>query len=112
MNTSRGRARHSSNIILASLTRFARDWAIVVVLGALALTGIAKVGEDVFAHESTSFDGAVQSWVLAHQNHLFDRFFLWTTRVAGVVPVCMLAVASAVYLWYRDKRRVAAGVLL
>jgi undecaprenyl-diphosphatase len=94
------------------LTRFARDWAVVVALGTLALVGFAKVGEDVFAHESASFDGAVQSWVLAHQNPVLDRLFYWITTVGGIAPMCVLAVIGAAYLWYRGKRRVAAGVLI
>jgi undecaprenyl-diphosphatase len=94
------------------LMRFARDWAVVVVFGALALSGVAKVGEDVFSHESTGFDGAIQSWVLAHQTHLLDVFFLWVTRIGGIVPMCALAFVGAAYLWYRDERRVAAGVLV
>ena len=94
------------------LTRFLRDWAVVVALGTLALLGFAKVGEDVFAHESTSFDGAVQTWVLAHQHPILDTIFLAITTVGGVTAMGVLAVLAAAYLWYRDRRRVAAGVLV
>jgi undecaprenyl-diphosphatase len=94
------------------LRQFARDWAVVVLLGTLALSAFAKIGEDVFAHESTSFDGAIQSWVLAHQHHVLDVFFLWVTRIGGVAPMCALAFVGAAYLWYRDERRLAAGVLI
>ena len=94
------------------LTRFARDWAVVVILGTLAMVGFAKVGEDVFAHESASFDGAIQSWVLAHQTRLLDTLFLWVTTLGGITSMCALGLGAAAYLWYRDKRRVAAGVLL
>lgn len=96
----------------ARLRTFLRDWAVVVLLGSLALLGFAKVGEDVFAHESTSFDGAVQAWMLAHQHALADRLFLGVTTVGGVAGMCVLAVAGSAYLWYRGRRRVAAGVLL
>jgi membrane-associated phospholipid phosphatase len=94
------------------LVRFARDWAVVVGLGTLALYGLAKVGEDVFTHESTSFDGAIQAWILAHQHPVLDTLFLWITRVGGIVPMCALALGGAAYLWYRGERRVAATVLL
>lgn len=96
----------------AWLRRFARDWAVVVLLGALALTGVAKVGEDVFAHESTSFDGAVQAWILAHQHPAADRIFYWITTAGGITSMCILALAGAVFLWYKRRRRVAAGVLV
>jgi membrane-associated phospholipid phosphatase len=94
------------------LTRFARDWAVAVALGALALVGLAKVGEDVFAHESASFDGAIQSWVLSHQHPLLDRFFVWVTIVGGITAMCVLSLIGAAYLWYRRRRRAAAGVLI
>src|SRR5258708_11654206 len=94
------------------LTRFLRDWAVVVILGALALLGTARVGEDVFAHESTAFDAAVQRWMLAHETPWLDSVFIVITNAGGVVPVCVLSAAGAGYLWYREKRRVAATVLL
>jgi undecaprenyl-diphosphatase len=91
---------------------FVRNWTVVVLVGTGALLGFAKVGEDVFAHESTSFDGAVQAWMLAHQIPLLDAIFLWITRMGGITGMCVLAVAGAAYLWYRGHRRVAAGVLV
>lgn len=94
------------------LRRFARAWAVVVMLGTLALLGLAKVGEDVFAHESTSFDGTIQSWVLGHQSPGLVRLFFWITTVGGITGMCALALIGAAYLWYHGRRRVAAGVLL
>ena len=91
--------------------RFVRDWLVVVLVGTTALVGFAKVGEDVFAHESTSFDGAVQAWMLTHQIPLLDTIFVWITRVGGVTGMSVLALAGAAYLWYRGHRRVASGVL-
>lgn len=93
-------------------TRFTRDWAVVVGLATLALYGLAKVGEDVFTHESTSFDAAIQAWMLAHRHPVLDRLFLWITVAGGVAPMCALALGGAAYLWYRGHRRVAASVLL
>src|SRR5438034_11085015 len=43
--------------------RFAREWAVTVVLGVVALLACAKLGEDVFSHETGSFDEAIQSWI-------------------------------------------------
>jgi membrane-associated phospholipid phosphatase len=96
----------------AWLAKYSRDWFVVVTIGTLALLAFAKVGEDVFAHESASFDSAVQSWVLSHQSAALDTFFLWITRLGGTVPMSTLAIVGAVVLWYRGGRQVAAGVLL
>ena len=93
-------------------TRFLRDWAVVVILGVLALLGTARVGEDVFAHESTAFDAAVQRWMLAREVPWLDRVFIVITNAGSVVALCALAGVGAAYLWYRRKRRVAATVLL
>lgn len=92
--------------------RFVRDWIVAVLVGTGALIGFAKVGEDVFAHESTSFDGAVQAWMVAHQFPQLDTVFLWITRVGGITGMCVLALIGAAYLWYRGHRRVAGGVLV
>lgn len=94
------------------LARFGRDWAVVVLLGTLALLGAAKVGEDVLAHESTAFDDTVQRWMLAHETPWLVRIFVIITQLGSVVPMCALAVAGAGYLWYRGKRSVAATVML
>ena len=96
----------------ARFARFLRDWAVVVLLGALSLFGVAKIGEDVFAQESTGFDEAVQRWMLAHEHPWLTRLFVAITTAGSVGPMAALAVAGAAYLWYRGKRRVAATVLL
>ena len=96
----------------ARLVRFLRDWAVVVLLGALSLFGVAKIGEDVFAHESTGFDEAVQRWMLAHEYSWLTHIFGAITTAGSVGPMSAMALAGAGYLWYRGKRRVAATVLL
>jgi membrane-associated phospholipid phosphatase len=92
----------------AWLARYSRDWFVVVAIGTLALLAFAKVGEDVFAHESTPFDSAIQSWVLSHQSAVLDTFFLWMTRLGGIAPMSTVAIVGAVVLWYRERRHVAA----
>jgi undecaprenyl-diphosphatase len=94
------------------LPRFARDWAAVVALGTLALLAFAKVGEDVFAHESASFDGAVQRWVITHQHPVLVSVFYWVTTAGGIGPMSAIAVLGALYLWHRGKPRVASTVLI
>lgn len=73
---------------------------------------MTKVGEDVFAHESTSFDAAVQGWVLGHQARWIDVIFVAVTTVGGMGPMLALAVLAALVLWRRGHRFVAARVLL
>jgi undecaprenyl-diphosphatase len=94
------------------LARYGRDWFAVVAIGTLALLAFAKVGEDVFSRETASFDGAIQSWVAAHQSPILIALFIWVTRLGAVAPMCALALLGAAYLWYRGKRRVAASVLV
>jgi membrane-associated phospholipid phosphatase len=91
---------------------FAREWIAVVLVGTAALIGFAIVGQNVFAHESSSFDGAVQAWMLAHHDPRLDTSFLWVTRIGGIMGMRVLALVGAVYLWFRGHRRVAAGVLV
>ena len=91
--------------------RFSWVWTIVVLIGAAALVAFAMVGAKVFAHKSTSFDGAVQAWSLAHRSPLLDTIFLWITTIGGITGMRVLALVGAAYLWFRGHRRVAAGVL-
>lgn len=91
---------------------FVREWLLMVLIGAAALVAFAKLGAEVFAHESTGFDGAVQAWTLRHQSPGLETAFLWITRIGGIVGMRVVAVAGAVYLWFRGHRRVAAGVLV
>lgn len=97
---------------IARLPVALRDWAVVILLAALALLGFARVGEDVFTHESASFDGAVQAWMLAHQHPLAERAFLWVTIAGGITGMGVLAAVGSAFLWYHRRRGVAAGVLL
>jgi membrane-associated phospholipid phosphatase len=89
-----------------------RDWILVVILGALALLGFAKVGQDVFAHESIGFDTAIRSWVAAHQNPTVFSFFSWVTTLGATRSMYILALLTALYFWRRDRGRVAASVLI
>jgi undecaprenyl-diphosphatase len=88
------------------------EWASVVALGAVALLACAKLGEDVFHHETSTFDGAVRQWVLAHQSPAAHTFFLWITTVGSVTPMIIVAVIGAAWLWFRGRRHVAATVLV
>ena len=61
---------------------------------------------------STSFDAAVQAWVLTHQNPQLHAVFLWITTIGGVTGMRVVAVVGAAFLWFRGHHRVAAGVLV
>ena len=89
-----------------------RDWTVVVMLAIVALIGVGKVGEDVFEHETTSFDGAVQSWALAHQAAVLTPVFVFITTLGGVASMFMIALAGSLFLAVRGHRRAAAGTLI
>jgi len=89
-----------------------REWAAVVLLGAIGLLAFAKIGGDVFAHQSAGFDAAIRAWVLAHRTPALFTFFHWVTTIGQTRTMYVLALATSAYLWYRDKRRVAASVLI
>lgn len=61
---------------------------------------------------STSFDAAIQSWMLAHQASWVEQIFRWITTLGGITGMRVLALSGAAYLWYRGRRRVAASVLV
>jgi hypothetical protein len=72
-----------------------RDWIVVVVLGVLALLGFAKVGQDVFAHESIGLDTAVRSWVAGHHSNGAFTFFTWVTTIGATRSMYVLALATS-----------------
>lgn len=88
------------------------NWTFVVSLGVIALLAFAKLGEDVFQHETTGFDTAVRTWVLSHQTPGLLRFFQVVTTVGSVTPMVFIAVAGALVLWYRGRTLVASTILV
>jgi undecaprenyl-diphosphatase len=102
----------SSDMERTTIRSERRDWILVVILGALALLGFAKVGQDVFAHESIGFDTAIRSWVAAHQSPGVFSFFYWVTTIGATRSMYILAFLTALYFWHRDRELVAASVLV
>ena len=92
--------------------RFLKEWAVTVALGVVALLACAKLFEDVFQHETGTFDGAVRRWVLDHQTKQLAVVFLTITQSGSVPLMVGVAVLAALWLWRRRSRRVAAGALL
>jgi len=92
--------------------RFAREWAVTVVLGVVALLACAKLGEDVFSHETGSFDEAIQSWIADHQSPPLYFLFLAITYLGSVGAMIGIAIVGALWLWRRRGRQVAAAALI
>ena len=86
----------------------------VFVAAAMALTGLllfAKIGEDVFQHESGSFDDSVRNWMLAHQTPALFRVFTWVTNAGSTVPILALTAIICMWLWQAKARHAAAGAI-
>lgn len=81
-------------------------------MSAVAIAACAKVGEDVFNHESRPFDEPIRSWVLAHQQPAARQAFLVTTRLGAPSVVVPLTVATAGWLWRRRGMPIAGAVVL
>jgi membrane-associated phospholipid phosphatase len=92
--------------------QFLRDWALTVVLGVVALLACAKLGEDVFSHETGTFDEAIQRWVDGHQSTPLYFVFFVITYLGSVGAMIAIALVGALWLWRRRGRHVAAGALI
>lgn len=86
-------------------------WVAIVGASVLALAFFAKVGEDVFQHESGSFDDAVRGWMLAHQVPALWTVFLVITYVGSAFVMVPFALVVAAWLWRGPHRRIAAVVV-
>jgi len=92
--------------------RFVKEWALTVLVGVVALVACAKLGEDVFSHETGSFDEAIQSWVADHQYPFLYFVFLAITYLGSVGVMIGLAILGALWLWRRRSREVGAAALI
>ena len=95
-----------------AVAAFFQEWALAVILGVAALIACAKLGEDVFAHETASFDEAIQVWVVGHQNGVISSVFLAITYMGSVGADVAAALVAAIWLWRVRGRRVAAAALV
>lgn len=93
------------------IRRIAWLWVALVTASLSALALFAKIGEDVFEHESTSFDGAIRSWVIAHQSVMLFDAFLVITWLGSSVMLVPFAFSCSAWLWRRVGHRVAAAVV-
>ena len=101
------------------LARFRGRWQrhiashVVAAAGAatIALFLFAKVGEDVFEHESGSFDGAVQRWMIGHRTPSLFRVFTWVTNAGGTPPLLVVTAGICLWLWRVHGRHAASGAI-
>lgn len=84
----------------------------LVALSVAALAACARVGEDVFDHESAPFDEPIRDWVLAHQSPALHAAFLAATRVGAPSVLVPATVPLAAWLWRRRGLPIAAAVVL
>lgn len=102
-----------------SLARVSARWQGRIawhVLGAAGAAGVAlylfaRVGDDVFDHDSESFDGAVQRWMLAHQARTTVRILTCITNAGGTLPHLVIVGSICVWLWLARGRHAASGAI-
>lgn len=92
--------------------RLVVEWVFLVTLGVVAMLACAKLGEDVFAHETGTFDGAIEGWMAGHQNRVAAAVFLAITYVGSVGVSLVAAIVAAAWLWSARGRRVAAASIV
>lgn len=85
---------------------------LLIGVSATAIAACAKVGEDVFNHESGPFDEPIRDWVLAHQNPAVRETFLIITHVAA--PSMMIPATALVggWLWYKQGLPIAGAIVM
>ncbi len=86
--------------------------AILTGVSVAAIGACAKIGEDVFNHESGPFDEPIRDWVLAHQSPLAERAFLVVTHAGSPRSVIPATAAVAAWLWRRQGLPIAGAVVL
>ena len=123
MTRNTGAPRAWAELLLEGLSprwreRFDSHWQRIawnVVAGAaVAAVGLllfAKVGEDVFNHETGSVDDVVRSWMIAHRTPALFSVFTAITNAGSSVPISVVTVLASLWLWRARGRRAAAGAI-
>jgi len=86
--------------------------ALLIGASAAALAACAKVGEDVFNHESGPFDEPIRKWVLAHQNPAIRDVYLVITNAASPKVMIPATGALALWLWRMHGARTGGAVVI
>jgi undecaprenyl-diphosphatase len=76
------------------------------------MAACAKLGEDVFNHESGPFDKPIRKWVLRHQVPILGAAFLAITKVASPGVIIPGTLAGAAWLSRRRGLPVAGAVMM
>ncbi|MEO8909446.1 MAG: phosphatase PAP2 family protein [Gemmatimonadaceae bacterium] len=84
----------------------------LIGFSAAAMAACAKVGEDVFNHESGPFDEPIRKWVLAHQSRPVRDAFIIITSVAAPAVIIPATAAIAAWLWRKRGLRIAGAVVM
>jgi undecaprenyl-diphosphatase len=82
-----------------------------VGVSTLALLLLTKVGEDVFEHESDSFDDGVRTWMLGQRTPSLFTVFTWISAAGAVWPMLVFTAAVVIWLWRSARRRAAASAI-
>ncbi|MGI8508103.1 MAG: phosphatase PAP2 family protein [Gemmatimonadaceae bacterium] len=85
---------------------------LLIGISAAAIAACAKVGEDVFNHESGPFDEPIRAWVLAHQLPAVHETFLVITRVAAPSVIIPCTAAISAWLWSKRGLPIAGAMVL
>ena len=98
---------------IRALSRREIAWHLVAAISAslVGLALLAKVGEDVFEHESGGFDSTVRGWFLAHRTPLGETIFAWVSRIGATAPVIVVGILVGAWLWKSRGRRVGGSVV-
>lgn len=86
----------------------------MLLIGAssVALAACAKVGEDVFNHESGPFDEPIRKWVLRHQLPAARKAFLVITDIAAPSVIIPATLAAGAWLWRNRGLQIAGAVMM
>lgn len=84
----------------------------LIVVSTAAIAACAKVGEDVFNHESGPFDEPIRNWVLSHQDPALRTTFLVITRVAAPSIVIPVTAVLGAWLWRNRGLAIAGAVVM
>ncbi len=84
-----------------------------VVHGAATLVAplFAKVGEDVFEHESGSFDDGVRTWMLHQRTPSLFVLFTRISTAGSVRPMLVLTALVVLWVWQNERRPAATGAI-
>ena len=85
---------------------------LLIGVSTAALAACAKIGEDVFYHESGPFDEPIRNWVLSHQAPAVRNAFLVISRVGAPSVIIPCTATLAAWLWRKRGLTIAGAVVM